>query len=251
MTDLLITQRRLSTFGTVYVPAGEGPFPAVMLLHGSEGGWSGWGPRNALLFAAHGFLAFPFPWSLTGSVWMAGEIRDVPLERTAEAMEAFRAVPETGGKVGLWGVSRGGEQALLLASLLAEAGAPLPDALAAHAPSDIVNGAFDPAGWLPEGDVRVRAPVEGAAWTWQGTSARIGPGTEIAVERYPGPVFMSVGDADSIWDPGKTLRLKARLEDAGRTPEVLVMPGEDHAFTPEGENLLFSRLMGFFRAALG
>lgn len=244
MESLRITQRPLGGFGTVYVPPGEGPFPAVMLLHGSEGGWSGWAPRNAVLFAAHGFVAFPFPWSLTGSVWGAGTIRDVPLDRTAEAMEAFRALPETGAKVGLWGVSRGAEQALLLASLLAEAGHSLPDALAAHAPSDIIHGAFDPEAW------RAGREPEGHAWTWRGDAAQLPPGTEIAVERYPGPLFMSVGDQDSIWDHRMTLRLRDRAKAAGRNPEVLVMPGEDHAFTPEGENVLFARLFAFFRAAL-
>ena len=34
---LSIVRPRLPEFGTTY-----GPFPTVLLLHGSEGGWSGW-----------------------------------------------------------------------------------------------------------------------------------------------------------------------------------------------------------------
>ena len=39
---LSIVRRLLPEFGTTYGPPGDGPFPAVLLLHGSEGGWSGW-----------------------------------------------------------------------------------------------------------------------------------------------------------------------------------------------------------------
>ena len=57
---LKIVRRLLPDWGTTYGPPGEGPFPAVLLLHGSEGPWSGWSHRNAVILAAHGFLAFPF-----------------------------------------------------------------------------------------------------------------------------------------------------------------------------------------------
>lgn len=80
-----IVRRALPGWGTTYGPAGDGPFPAVMILHGSEGAWSGWSHRHAVMLAAHGFLAFPLRFSVGGNAWNAGQIIEVPLERTVAA----------------------------------------------------------------------------------------------------------------------------------------------------------------------
>jgi hypothetical protein len=116
-------------------PPGDDPFRAIMILHGSGGRWSGWSHCAAAIFAAHGFLAFPFGYSKGGNFWNAGNIIDVPLDKTAEALLALRKFPVAGKKVGLYGVSRGAEHALLLASLMARDGIEgIPDAIAAHSP---------------------------------------------------------------------------------------------------------------------
>lgn len=47
---LKIGRRLLPEFGTAYGPAGDGPFPGIVILHGSEGGFSGWSHRLATLF---------------------------------------------------------------------------------------------------------------------------------------------------------------------------------------------------------
>ncbi|SEG10429.1 hypothetical protein SAMN04487953_113111 [Billgrantia desiderata] len=112
-----------------------------MVLHGSEGAWSGWSHRNAAILAAHGFLAFPFGYSSGGNAWNAGHIVDCPLDRTAQALAALRDFPFVGG---LYGVSRGAEHALLLTSLMARDEMPgIPEAVAAHSPPDVVCGGFD------------------------------------------------------------------------------------------------------------
>ena len=124
--SLKIIRRSLPNWGWGYGPPGDGPFPAIMLLHGSEGSRSGMIYRTAAILAAHGFLAMAFPYS-NGS--NAGDIMDVPLDRTAEALSALRAHSLVGNKVGLYGISRGAEHALLLATLMARDGvAGLPDA---------------------------------------------------------------------------------------------------------------------------
>ena len=92
---LKIALRLIPDWGTTYGPPGEGPFPAIMILHGSEGAWSGWSHRTAVILAAHGFLAFPFGYSKGGNWWNAGNIIDVPLDRTVEALAALRDFPES------------------------------------------------------------------------------------------------------------------------------------------------------------
>ena len=93
---LKIVRRLLPEFGTTYGPAGEGPFPAILILHGSEGALSGWSHRTAVLFAAHGFLAYPHPYSTGGNAWNAGAIRDVAIDRTEQALSALRGLEDLG-----------------------------------------------------------------------------------------------------------------------------------------------------------
>jgi hypothetical protein len=98
---LNIVQRELPGWGATYGPPGDGPFPAIMLLHGSEGTWAGWSHWNAMLFAAHGFLAFPYGYSSGGNAWNAGHIIDYPLDRSVEALGALRDFQYVGERSGL------------------------------------------------------------------------------------------------------------------------------------------------------
>jgi dienelactone hydrolase len=246
--ELGILRRLLPDWGTTYGPRGDGPFPAVLVLHGSEGAYAGWSHRDAAILAAHGFLAYPHGYSVGGNGWNAGSIRDVALERTVEALDALRRFSFTSGKVGLYGVSRGGEHALLVASLMARDGVrPMPDAVAAHSPADVVCGAFDARRWRDPGDPGWQAwdPAD-RAWTWRDSSEELKPTTPIAIERYEGPLFLSHGTDDKVWDAAMTRRLEARLRAAGRTPEVHYYEGQDHIPGSAAENEHHARLIGFF-----
>lgn len=249
---LTIVRRLLPECGTTYGPAGDGPFPAVVLLHGSEGGWSGWSHRNAVMLAAHGFLAYPHSYTRGGNAWNAGSIVDVPLDRTVEALNALRAFAFCDGKVGLYGVSRGGEHALLLASLMARDGmCGLPDAIAVHSPADVVCGAFDAKRWRDKGDPGWQAwdPAM-RAWTWKGSSEGLLPSTPIEIERYCGPILLSHGEQDSVWSVEMTRRLERRLFASGHMPVVHYYPDEDHLNRSEAENLHNEQLITFFEASL-
>ena len=248
---LKIVRRLLPEFGTTYGPAGEGPFPAIVVLHGSEGGWSGWSHRTAVMLAAHGFLAYPHSYSRDGNAWNAGSIVEVPLDRTVDALNAVRAFGFCNGQVGLYGVSRGGEHALLVASLMARDGmVGEPDAIAVHSPADVVCGAFDAKRWRDKGDPgwQVWDPAL-RAWTWKGSSEALLPSTPIEIERYSGPMFLSHGAQDSIWSVEMTRRLERRLIDNGRAPIVHYYPGEDHINRSEAENLHNDQIIAFFNAS--
>ena len=250
---LKIIRRALPGLDAGYSPPGDGPFPAIVLLHGSEGRWAGWNHRNAAIFAAHGFLAVPFGYSVGGNGWNAGDIANVPLDKTADALATLRADALSTGKLGLYGASRGAEHALLLASLMAKDGvAGLPDALAVHSPPDVVCGAFSGKTWRDSGDPgwQVWDPAN-RAWTWRGSSDDLLPTTAIEAERYAGPLFISHGTKDEVWSVAMTHRLCERLQRHGRTPEVHFYEGERHRLGAAAENRNNERLIEFFARHLG
>lgn len=243
-----IVLRSLTGWGTTYGPPGDGPFPAVLLLHGSEGGWSGWSHRNAAILAAHGFLCFPLNYSRGGNMWNAGSIRDVPLDETVDAIKALRSFAPCTGKLGVYGISRGGEHALLVTSLMAaENDSAQPDAVAAHSPADVVCGAFDAKIWRDKGDPgsQVWDPAQ-RAWTWRGESDDLKPSTPIEIERYEGPLFISHGTEDTVWSVEMTRRLEQRLRDHDRQPEIHYYEGEGHGWSADAENRHHDLLIAFF-----
>lgn len=249
---LNIITRQIPGWGAAYSPPGPGPFPSILLLHGSEGGWSGWSHWHAAIFAAHGFLAFPFNYSNGGNAWNAGSIIEVPLERTIEALTALREFPLAGRKIGIFGVSRGAEHGLLLASLMARDGyEAVPDALAAHAPPDVICGGFDGRVWRDAGDPGWQ-PWDPAprAWSWRGRSGDLLPTTPIEIERYDGALFLSHGTVDQTWSVNMTRRLSDRLQRHGRTPEIHLYEGQDHVLDADAENAHHEHLIHFFKRHL-
>jgi dipeptidyl aminopeptidase/acylaminoacyl peptidase len=231
--------------GCLYVPKGREQSPGLLLLHGSEGGFAGWTARDAVALAMNGFATFAFPYSKGGNYWHAGDIHDVDLDQTVDALRWLREHPTVTGKVGLYGHSRGAEHAILLASLMSRDGvADLPDAVAAHAPSDTIAGAFIAGTFHPK--EREAWDPSRRAWRWRGSSEGLFPTMPIELERYPGPVFLSHGEKDDLWTVECTRRLEARLRAAGRNPEVHYYPDDKHVFTPETRNQAQARLVSFF-----
>lgn len=249
---LKIVRRLIPEWGTTYGPPGDGPFPAIMLFHGSEGAQSGWSHRNAVILAAHGFLAFPFAYSQGGNAWNAGSIEDVPLDRSVDALHALRAFPAASPKIGFYGVSRGAEHALLLTSLMVRDGLEgLPDAVAAHSPPDVICGAFDARRHRDAGDPGWQAWDAGKrAWSWRASSDGLLPTMPIPIELFDGPLFLTHGTADRVWSVEMTRRLVSRLEDHGRRPEVHYYEGQDHIPGSAAENEHHELLISFFERNL-
>ncbi len=230
----------------VYGPGAGERLAGVVILHGSEGPMAGWSHRFAALLAAQGVLALPHAYG-EGDFWGVGVIGDVPLEPVLESVARLVAHPRCRG-AGVFGWSMGAEMALVLAALEADI-ARLPF-VAAHAPSDVVHGAFDPVAMRAGGDWRRLEPDGPRAWDWPAHAGRLAPGSPIEIERYPGPVFLSVGTADDIRDPAMTLRLAARLEAAGRPADLLIAEGQGHGFDFDREPELWARLLRFMEASV-
>jgi dipeptidyl aminopeptidase/acylaminoacyl peptidase len=229
----------------LHVPKAPERRPGVLLLHGSEGAFSGWTAWQALALAMKGFVAFPYPYSKGGNGWHAGDIHDVDLDHTVDALRWLREHPRVSGKVGFYGASRGAEHAILVTSLMARDGlAELPDAVAAHAPSDTIAAAFIAGNWHPK--ERESWDPSKRAWRWRGSSEDLTPTTPIELERYAGPVFLSHGEDDQVWSVECTRRLEHRLRSSGRDPEVHYYPGEGHGFRCESRASAQARLVAFF-----
>lgn len=231
--------------GPVYGPNEGDDLIGVVIVHGSEGLMAGWAHRFAAILAGHGMLGLPIRYG-QGDVWGAGPIRDVDLGVIPCAVSALVDHPRCRG-AGVFGWSRGGEMVLLAASLF---GADAIPCVAAHAPSDVVVNAFDPAA-MRAGEDRHQLGAGGPrAWVLAGAEDALTPGTPIEIERYGGPVFLSVGTADEVWDHAMTLRLADRLSIAGRPADLLVAEGQGHGLDFDREPELWARLIAFFEGAL-
>ena len=250
--DLMATQPfmivDLPGLGRLYEPPGNTRVPHVLVLHGSEGAWSGFAHLQAAGFAARGIAALPFGYSVGGNGWNAGQIENVPIDRTAAALDALRSRPRTTGKVGAYGASRGAEHALLLAVLMATDGTMrAPDAVAVHAAPDVICGAFNAKEWRDSGDPGWQAwdPAR-RAWTWKGTSESLLPTQPIEIERYPGPLLISAAGNDTTWSSAMSWRLADRYATGGRVAELLAFHGEDHILSAEATMVRDARLSAFF-----
>jgi dienelactone hydrolase len=209
------------------------PAPGIVLLHGSEGGSAGYIDQDGMRLAEEGFAVLVFCWF--GCPGKPDQILRIPLEDTVEALAWLRASDAVGGKpVGLFGWSRGAEQAVLLASLLADTSTIA--TVGVHAPSDTVVASYDPeTGWSPyEYDPETGEYVFAPAWTWQGEPlwgerTDFGePGPRIRVEDYPGALYLSHGTADDLWPVARSQNIEAARDAAGLETEPHYWQGEGH-----------------------
>ncbi len=183
--------------GTLFLPACPSDRPAVLCLTGAMGGlWEA--PAAAL--AREGFAALAL--ATHNFENLPPRLRLLPLDTIARAVDwlRLRAAPRN-DIVAVRGWSRGGEAALLLASLTSTV-----NAVIAYAPRCYVGREQDKPNNFND-------PNAAAAWTWQGAPAhgtalpfemlanRAHQSLEdmfgIAVERIKGPVMLVSGGADT------------------------------------------------------
>jgi dienelactone hydrolase len=99
-------------YGFLYHPAEGGPFPAVLILAGSNGGVYEW---LAQAYASNGFAALTLPYFDYRD--LPTELVEIPLEYFHRAAVWLKKQPSVkADRIGVAGGSKGGELALLLAS---------------------------------------------------------------------------------------------------------------------------------------
>jgi dienelactone hydrolase len=225
----VIEVREPDLHANLFLPPGEGPFPTVLVLGGSGGGFP---DRGAALFASHGVAAVSLAYF--GVEGLPPELRRIPLEYFAHALAWMREHPALDTtRLGVCGTSRGGELALLLGSRHPEI-----RSVVAYVPSSHLWGAIsrledglaedELASWtvdgqaLPyvgrvsneavppdeEGVIRL-APAYLAFLEDEARAAR----AVIPVERINGPILLISGTHDTLWP---STRLGTLVEERAR-----------------------------------
>jgi dienelactone hydrolase len=203
------------TVGALALPPGDGPFPAVLVFGGSEGG-SGSGVFTAMILAQRGFAALGVAYF--GEPGVPNELVEVPLEILEEGL-AFLAADARidADRLAVMGGSRGGELALLVGATF-----PVVKAVVATVPSGVVWGGLstsDEAAWtlagapipfVPDagGAIDVDTDANGAAHLRfrrafvedleRADSATLDAAT-IKAENISGPVLLLAGEDDQLW----------------------------------------------------
>ncbi len=163
-------------YGQMHPAPGSGKHAAVLLFGGSEGGLAN--ERQADLLAARGYPTLDLAYF--GEPGLPTTLANVPLEYFAKALSFLRTQPGVDpNHVVVEGASRGGEAALLLGATYPA----LVNAVVASVPSSDVHMGF------PD-DTK-------AAWTLHGAAVPTG---SIAVEQIHGPILLTCGGQDAVWD---------------------------------------------------
>ena len=200
--------------GTFFVPAGEGPFPTIVLLSGSGGGLS---EPQAALYASHGYAALALAYFRAGR--LPDDLMRIPLEYFETAIAWLQARPEVDAeRLAVGGGSRGGELSLLLGSRY-----PQFKAVVSTVPSSVVYGGVQQRGGRicnPPGPTAARPCPFFASRRGRAEEPAEEPGVGFAltplflrsledeeavreatipVERINGPVILISGNDDAMW----------------------------------------------------
>lgn len=209
--------------GTFFIPGGQGPFPTLLVLSGSNGGRL---ETLAALLASRGYAALALAYFQAES--LPKDLCGIPLEYFEQAIDWLQSqelVMED--KLGVVGFSRGGELALLLGATFSEI-----RAVVSYVGSGYTHRSVTTSG------VKNRA-----AWTYKGQplpfrkghTDTAAEGAIIPAERIHGPVLLISGKDDRLW-PSATYSEVARLrleEHAHPFPyEHLSYEGAGHLIRP-------------------
>lgn len=239
--------------GRLFIPPGRGPHPTVIVLSGTGGGFD---LDKAAVLSRHGFATLALAYF--GIPPLPTWLHRIPLEYFEAALGWLRAQPEIDSqRIGVLGISRGAELALLL-------GAKFPEihAVVAYAPSSVA--------WAASGRDKTTGEII-PSWTWQGSPVPFAPlplrgfmwrsaipvavlrravmfrnlfraglrnreaiaRASIPVERIRGPVLLISGGDDHLWPAAKMSEaIVARLKKHGFAHPV------EHLHCPRAGHML-------------
>jgi dienelactone hydrolase len=208
-----IEVREMGLAGTLFLPPSEKQPPVIIVLGGSGGGIS---ETKAKLLASNGFAAFALGYF--GVPGLPETLENIRLEYFETSLEWLKTQPVDASKIGIYGVSRGGELALILGTLL-----PV-QAIAAIAPSSVVYGGL------------AKTPTN--AWLYQGKP--ISPFAPSGTTTFIGGKGISPSNpANSRAHFIKGMKEKKAFEAAAipvekiRCPALIISGGDDQLWPSE------------------
>ena len=205
--------REQGLVGTFFYHSNSEPLPTIIVLGGSEGGLR---ESNAALLASHGCNTLALAYF--GIEDLPKELVNIPLDYIEKAINWLNDNPLIDStKLGIFGTSKGGELALLSASVF-----PIIKAVVGYVPSGVVfpgigQSALGLSSWQFKGesfpfacgdvpkDVTSKlnkARQTGEPITWRETYLYWAEGekqAEIAVENIQGSVLLISGGDDQLW----------------------------------------------------
>jgi alpha-beta hydrolase superfamily lysophospholipase len=252
---LSFNNREVSLAGSLVLPAqGSGPFPAVVMLHGSgpDTRQIFWQTGDAEAFLRAGIAVFIYDKRGTGDStgdWHTASLEDLA-EDAAAAVELVRSQPEIHpGQVGVFGVSQGGSLAPLVAARtpgvafainVSGSGTPLANQELWSAGNELRQRGFSEgaiedtmqvmhlafsarplikSGLLPLGDLYLWfVPIDpylAPAVTWQ---------------QFAQPLYVAYGAADPVMPAGASVAAAQTIFAARQNPydRLVVYPGARH-----------------------
>lgn len=230
--------RECGLVGTLFHPR-EHPARPVLVVGGSEGGQN---DLVAALLASHGFAALALTYF--GADGLPGQLRDVSIDYFRRAIDWLATQPESSSeRVAIVGNSKGGEAALLVASLTTRIAA-----VAAIVPSGVLLSAANERPTWRDGsrnlpsvehdrhpDVAIpgEAMLLGAAYP-QDKGLDRDDDAVIAVERIAGPVLIAAAADDAVWPSELAAVAADRLRRATRryNDRYVVLRGAGHLVQP-------------------
>ncbi|MEL6723573.1 MAG: acyl-CoA thioesterase/BAAT N-terminal domain-containing protein [Pseudomonadota bacterium] len=236
-------------------PKGEGPYPVIFVLGGSEG--NDFAARNmAPHFASRGYMAVGVPYY--SPAWgdqpqqipgLPRAFAELPVDYLESLTEYVKTLDDSDpNRMGIWGVSKGAEYALLAGERIGDYAA-----IAAIVPTDVV--------WEGWGAGRIVS-----SFSWRGEPLPFVPykgmdeefqkptpslriphdagraanpdrveAARIKVEEIPVPLFIVGGDEDTVWGSGPMARSIAETRTtAGLETELYVSTTAGHFLSSDG-----------------
>jgi dienelactone hydrolase len=219
--DVNVTMVRANGLvGTFYQPPGSERHPAVIVLSGSGGGVPpASGHAGGLASRGYAVLALAY----FGADGLPRSLNRIPLEYFGKALDWLAAQPAVDpSRIGVLGISRGGELALLLGSVY-----PQIKSVVAYVPANVVWGGCcdsrNEPSWTVEGRPIAFVSAFGARDPVSMERATI------KVERIKGAVLLVSGRDDHVWNSsGMSEKVMARLQ-RNRFPYVYKHLSYDNA----------------------
>ncbi|MFO6431617.1 acyl-CoA thioesterase/BAAT N-terminal domain-containing protein [Erythrobacter sp. W302b] len=244
----------------LYRPAGTDRLGVIIVLGGSEGG-AGFGRRMGPVFAARGFavLALPYyapSWGSQDLPGLPGAFTDIPVDRLEDVRRWIADQPDLDpARIGLHGISKGGEFALIAAARM-----PWLRAVSGIVPSDVVwegwgseapSGTASSFSWdgQPLPFVPYRGMEEAIAALARGERRALtvphlegrrahpdrAAAARIPVEQFKGSLLIAGGDRDATWPSGEMVRaLAERRAEAGLPTVALSFAEAGHSLGGTG-----------------